>query len=132
MISLEARNLIRLLVEEYVSSLPSKEDIISKSARKIRSSDIPPPRIAGHVLPPINKWIQKNNQPQQTKAVIKKELSDEKIKDIVRKYSVTRSNCLDMLSSDKELRKELGLGDIHMKNSDYYKKIYRIVVNEAN
>ena len=126
------RNLIKILVEEYVSSLPSKEQITSRSARKIRASEIPPPRIAGHVLPPIDRNSYGLSRNKFSKESSKKELSDEKIKDIVKKYDITQKNCLDMLSGDQELRKELGLGDIHMKNSEYYKKIYRIVANETN
>ena len=129
----QLRNLIKILVEEYMSSLPSKDQIVSPSARKVRASEIPPPRIAGRVLPPIDRnshMLSKNNN--VNKEVSKKELSDEKIKDIIKKHNITQRNCLDMLSGDKDLRKELGLGDLHMKNSEYYKKIYRIVANEAN
>jgi hypothetical protein len=125
-------NLIKLLVEEYMSSLPPKDQIISPNARRVRASEIPPPRIAGHVLPPIDRHSHMLNKHNSNKEASKKELSDEKIKDIIRKYDITQRNCLDMLSGDKELRKELGLGDLHMKNSEYYQKIYRIVVNEAN
>lgn len=128
----QLRNLIKILVEEYVSNLPSREQIVSRSARKIRPSEIPPPRIAGHVLPPIdrNSYVLKNRNVSKENS--KKELTDERIKDIIRKHDITQSNFLDMLSGNQNLRKELGLGDAHLKNSEYYKKIYRIVANEAN
>ena len=132
MMSKQLRNLIKILVEEYMSSLPSKEQIVSPNARRVRASEIPPPRISGHILPPIDRNSHMLSRNNFGKEISKKELSDEKIKDIIKKHNITQRNCLDMLSGDKDLRKELGLGDLHMKNSEYYKKIYRIVVNEAN
>lgn len=132
MMSKQLRNLIKILVEEYVSSLQSKERIVSPSARRVRASEIPPPRISGHVLPPIDRNSHMLNRNNFGKEVSKKELSDEKIKDIIKKYDITQKNCLDMLSGDKDFRKELGLGDLHMKNSEYYQKVYRIVVDATN
>lgn len=128
------------MVEEYVSSLISKDFIASPASKKVDVKKDPQPRISGKSIPPINKFDRKNDKKDYNdnkfiskKEDEKRELSDQEIKKIFNNFGVTSSNFLDILSSDEQIRKELGLGDINKKNSEYYRRIYRLAAaNEAN
>jgi hypothetical protein len=114
----ELRQVISELVAEYVSSLPPKEKVINPSAKKIRTIDTRDVTLSSIRRPILYK----------TK---REELSDEEIEDKLDLYGVDKNNVLDMLASDRDLRNDLGLGNINKKNSDYYKKIYSIAVKKS-
>lgn len=124
----DLRRLISILVELHVSTLPPKEKIYNPSALKIKSSPPPPPRIAGKVIkgdgPPSSRPSASKNNHKNF------ELNDADIRFILMKHNVNPENLLDMLSSNSELRRELGLGDYYLKNSEYYKKIYSVAVRK--
>jgi hypothetical protein len=122
----QLRNIIaeevkKVLNEAYVSSLPPKEKVIDPHAKKVKVIDpleIPPASSRRRSSPPKSK-----NSPL---------LSDEEVIDTLDLYGVDRRNALDMLASDKNLRRDLKLGDPSLKNSDYYRKIYALASSKKN
>lgn len=108
---IELRQVISLIVEEYISSLPPKEKVVNPNAKKVKIVD---PRD-----------VALSSRPFRPSSPSKKnELSDDEIEDKLDLYGVDRNNVLDMLASDRNLRRDLGLGSDSKKNSDYYKRIY--------
>lgn len=128
----QLRNLIKLILEEYVSSLPTRQQVMSPTAKKVRISDFPPPRISGKVINSSDRNFYGGHSSKKYDSKTKNELSDNTIKIILAKYTASGTDILDALANNEELRKELGLGNSQLKNSDYYKRIYRIAVNETN
>jgi hypothetical protein len=108
----ELRSLISQLVAEYVSSLPPKEKVINPNAKKIG------------VLDPRSSSLSSRRLPRVSPTKSDTELSDEEIDDKLDLYGVDKRNVLDMLASDRNLRRDLGLGSDAKRNSDYYKRIY--------
>jgi hypothetical protein len=116
-------SLIRILVEAYISSLPPREKIENPALKRVTVSQTPAPRIAGHVVPPIDRGSF------SLRKVMKKYLEDideSDLRFVLDKYDVDSTNYLEKLSSNSSLRKELGLGDVSKKNSELYKKIYKL------
>lgn len=107
----ELRQVISELVAEYVSSLPPKEKVIDPSARKVK------------IVDPRDVSLSSSRRPRLTPSK-RDELTDDEIEDKLDLYGVDKDNVLDMLASDRNLRRDLGLGAAAKKNSDYYKKIY--------
>lgn len=123
------RDLIKILVELHVSSLPPKEKIINPLAKKVHSSAPPAPRIPGKALKgdaPLSR-----PSPSSRKKVELSELDDGEIRSILMRHGVDSSNLLSMLSSNRDLRNDLGLGDFHKKNSEYYKRIYKVAAKKS-
>lgn len=106
----ELRQVIAEIVAEYVSALPPKEKVVNPSARKVKIVD---PR--GVSLSPRSTRL---SLPK------KSELTDDEIEDKLELYGVDRDNVLDMLASDRNLRRDLGLGNDSKRNSDYYRRVY--------
>lgn len=116
--------LIKILVEAYISSLPPREKIENPNLKKVSVSQTPSPRVAGRVVAPADKASF------SLRNVMKKYLDvadEDDVRFVLDKYGVDSKNYLEKLSSDQELRKALGLGDVSKKNSDLYKKIYKLV-----
>lgn len=113
----ELRQLISLLVEAHVSSLPPRSAVINPNAKKVKITE------PGSVAPSTRRPARL--QPQKT------QLTDEEIVDTLSLYGVDSRNALGMLASDRDLRRDLRLGDPKLKNSDYYKRIYSTAVGKA-
>jgi len=124
----DLRRLISVLVELHVSTLPPREKIYNPSALKIKSSPPPPPRIAGKAIRDVGPPSSRPGAPRNNHKNF--ELDDADIRSILMRHGVEASNLLDMLSSNWDLRRDLGLGDYHLKNSEYYKKIYAVAARK--
>lgn len=108
----ELRSLISQIVAEYVSSLPPKEKVINPNAKKV------------HIVDPRDVTLSSRRLPRTSTSSKHGDLSDEEISDKLDLYGVDRDNVLDMLASDRNLRRDLGLGSDSKRNSDYYKRVY--------
>lgn len=110
----ELRQLIALLVEAHVSSLPPKEKVINPNAKKVAIVD---PR-------DVELSSRRPARPSSPASKVSSELTDDEIQDKLDLYGVDRDNVLDMLASDRNLRRDLGLGSDAKRNSDYYRRVY--------
>lgn len=112
----ELRQAIAEIVTEYVSSLPPKEKVINPAAKKIG------------VLNPRDFMSSRPLDPSHTPK--ESELSDAEIENKLDLYGVDSDNVLDLLASDRNLRRDLGLGSDSKRNSDYYKRVYTIAAKK--
>jgi len=109
----ELRQLISLLVEAYVSSLPPASSIINPNAKKVT------------ITQPRHSTLSKKTVPSAAKSsTTSRGLSDADVLATLDRYGVDRKNAADMLANDENLRKDLRLNDPQMKNSDYSRRIY--------
>lgn len=115
----ELRSLISQLVQEYVSSLPPKEKVINPHAKKVK------------IIDPLEMPASSRRSPP-SKPKNSLTLSDEEVIDTLDLYGVDRRNALDMLASDKNLRRDLKLGAPSLKNSDYYRRVYSLASSKKD
>ena len=113
----ELRQVIGEIVTENVSSLPPKEKVINPTAKKIG------------ILNPRD-FISSSRPPNPSHTPKESELSDAEIENKLDLYGVDSDNVLDLLASDRNLRRDLGLGSDSKRNSDYYKRIYTIAAKK--